>query len=82
MEEVKVNPEVQSEIGNTPLHHASHRGHLDVIKYFIKHDVDTSIKNNKGYTFLDLLGREYKEEIEKVIEDLHWRKSNVKSRRF
>ena len=82
VEEVKVNPDAQDEYGCTPLHDASHWGHLEIIKYFIRHDVDTSMKNNDGQTFLDVLKGEKKEEIEKMIEDLQWRKSNVKSGRF
>ena len=82
VEEVKVNPETLDNNGDTPLHRASRYGRLEIVKYFIRHDVDTSMKNNKDETFLDLLGVEQKEEIEKMIEDLQWRKSNVKSGRF
>ena len=82
VEEVKVDPEARDKDRETPLHIASFWGKLEIIKYFIRHDVDTSMKNNDGHTFLDLLYGESKEEIEKMIEDLKWRKSNVKSRRF
>ena len=82
VEETKVNTETLDKHGDTPLHYASVEGLVEIIKYFIRHDVDTSIKNNDGYTFLDFLGGEKEEEIEEMIEDLHWRKSNVKSRRF
>ena len=82
--EEKVDTEIKNINGNTPLHGASRYGcvHLEIVKYFIQHDVDTSIKNNYGKTFLDMLGGEQKDEIEKMIEDLKWRKSNTKSRRF
>ena len=56
VEEVGANTEVQDRFGDTPLHNASRCDHLEILKYFIRHDVDTSIKNNRGETFLDLLG--------------------------
>ena len=80
--EAKVNPDIQNRFGSTPLHGPSFWGKLEIVKYFILHEVDTSIKNNDGQTFLDLLKGEQKKDIENVIEDLNWRKSNVKSRRF
>ena len=82
VEEAKVDTEPRDEKGDTPLHDASCQGYLEIVKYFIQHDVDTSIKNIYGHTFLDLLKGEKKEEIEKMIEDLQCRKSNVKSGRF
>ena len=78
VEECKVYTESQDKYGDTPLHHVSRQGYFEIVKYFIQHDLDTSMKNGGGETFLDFLKGE---EIEKMIEDLHWRKSNVKSRR-
>ena len=63
VEEVKVDTEVQNENGNTPLHHASYWGYLKIVKYFIQHDVDTSMENNNGDTFLDLVEGEKKERL-------------------
>ena len=48
VEEAKINPEIRNKFGETPLHGASRYGHLEIVKYFIRHDVDTSIKNKKG----------------------------------
>ena len=82
VEECKVNPDAQDEYGCTPLQDSSRQGYIETVKYFIQHDVDTSIKNNDGNTFLDLFSGEKKDEIEEMMKDLHWKKSNVKSGRF
>ena len=82
LEECKVNTDVGDIHGETPLHCDSSKGHIETVKYFVEYGADISMKSISSYTFLDLLKGEQKDEIEKMIEDLKWRKSNVKSRRF
>lgn len=41
--------------GNTPLHTAALRGRSDIIQYLISAGADSSIKNNKGQTYRDMV---------------------------
>ena len=40
--------------GNTPLHCASYRGHVDVVNYLIQKKVDKTVKNSVGKTAVDI----------------------------
>ena len=53
--------------GNTPLMKACNTGSITLINYLLKKGANINIKNNKGYTALELIPRT---EIKKVIDEL------------
>jgi len=41
-------------MGDTPLHVAASHGHLEVINLLLEHNVDTTLRNNDGFTAEEL----------------------------
>lgn len=41
-------------MGDTPLHVAASHGHLEMIHLLLEHNVDTTLKNNDGFTAEEL----------------------------
>jgi ankyrin repeat protein len=53
--------------GNTPLHYACEGGNLEVVKFLIDSGADVSALDKYGYSPLELLTSEHREEIEEYV---------------
>jgi ankyrin repeat protein len=48
------NPNIQDEVGRTPLRNAAFKGHVDVVKLLLEHGADPNIQNEYGDTPLHM----------------------------
>lgn len=53
----------QNSFGNTPLHWAAERGHIDIVKYLVSSGADPTISNTKGDIPLDSAQFGMREEV-------------------
>ena len=82
VEELGENVDMVDEKLNTPLHlstYTSGNVNLSIIKYLIDCGANTKLENERGCTFLDYLTGREKKEIEEYIQDIEYRKLNMKS---
>ena len=70
--------EAKDNNGSTPLMCASLYGKIDMVRYLMDYGADLEAKGDKGNTFLYYLGKDQKEEVEKIIEDIRNRRKMVK----
>ncbi|CAK9253192.1 unnamed protein product, partial [Sphagnum jensenii] len=54
-------------IGDTPLHRAAEKGHLDVVKYLVEKGADVKAANKYGYTPLHWAASSGKLDIVKYL---------------
>ena len=55
VEECKIDPNIQNNYGETPLHYASSFDHIDIVKYLVEEcKADLNIENEDGKTPLHL----------------------------
>ena len=52
----------------TPLHAAAHENNTDMMKVLLLHDADSSIRNSRGETALDVALTFNKEEAARLLE--------------
>jgi len=59
-----VDPNVQDDDGDTPLHLAAWNGYLTIVKFLLEHGADPNIQDDDGDTPLD-----YGSNCEEIIEE-------------
>ena len=61
-----IDPNVQNEVGFTPLMSASHRGHHEIVDLLLQmEDIDINLQTEKGETALSLAAIHGNEEVQK-----------------
>ena len=76
-----IDPNIQDDIGDTPLHYAAEHGHLDVVKLLLEHGADPNIQNNSGKTPLHYAALDGHLEIVKFLLE-HGANPNVQDYKF
>ena len=77
-----VDPNIQDQYGDTPLHIAAHGGHDDVVKLLLEYGADPTVKDKDGRTPLDLARAEGRHEVVSVIEKWLRQGGGSSQRRF
>jgi len=64
-----VDPNVKDKVGETPLHYAAERGHLDVVKLLLEHGADPNVQDNDGWTPLHYAAKKCHVDVARVLLD-------------
>jgi ankyrin repeat protein len=64
-----VDPNVQDDLGWTPLHRAASGGYLKVVELLLEHDADPNVQDNDGWTPLHYAVKGFHVDVVRVLLD-------------
>jgi ankyrin repeat protein len=64
------DPNIQGELGSTPLHNAIDQGHAEFVRLLLRHGAATDVPDEDGVTPFDLAGMSSDERIRSIFRHL------------